>query len=108
MTIDSDIPQIELTRQERLHLWFRRSGLSQAEVARRLGISAGAFGRWLRAERLSVRNVAMMREIGMPEDLLPLAQDVRPGRRKRQGLEESATITPPQGGNPATEEGSFA
>ena len=99
---------MELTRQERLHLWFRRSGLSQAAVARRLGISAGAFGRWLRAERLSVRNVAMMREVGMPEDLLPLAQDVRPGPRKRQGAEGSTTIAPRPDGNPAAEEGSLA
>lgn len=72
---------MEPTRQERLHLWFRRSGLSQAAVARHLGISPVSFGRWLRAERLPVRNVAMMRELGMPEELLPLARDVRPGRR---------------------------
>lgn len=92
MNINEDISHTELTRQERLHLWFRRSGLSQAAVARRLDISAVAFGRWLRAERLPVRNVAMLREIGVPENLLPLAQDIRPGRHNVatvQGIQDT-------------------
>lgn len=108
MNINEDISYTELTRQERLHLWFRRSGLSQAAVARRLDISAVAFGRWLRAERLPVRNVAMLREIGVPENLLPLAQDIRPGRRKYQSSENSITIPPRQEGSPAGKEDLFA
>ena len=72
MPIETDIPRMEPTRQERLHLWSRRSGLSQAAVARHLGISPTSFGRWLRAERLPVRNVAMMRDLGMPEEPPPL------------------------------------
>ena len=108
MNIKEDISHMEPTRQERLHLWFRRCGLSQAAVARRLDISAVAFGRWLRADRLPVRNVAMLREIGVPENLLPLAQDIRPGRRKRQAPENSITIPPRQEGSPAEKEESFA
>lgn len=70
------VAHVELTRQERLKLWLWRNNCKQAELARKLGVGKSAVGKWIRAERLPSWRVRMLREVGIPEELLPRAEDI--------------------------------
>lgn len=67
-----------VTRQERLKLWLWKTGLSQADIARKLSVAKASVGYWIRAERLPAERVAQLRGFGIPEELLPKAKDVSP------------------------------
>lgn len=96
------ITETALTRQELLLLWIRRNGLKQVELARHVGVTPITLSRWLRSDRLPSWRVAQLRQAGIPEELLPLAQDIRPGPRSKRNLSSSlasplATIPAAQG-----------
>lgn len=93
MNITIPISQNDLTRQERLFLWIWKSPYSQAEIARQVGVTPCTFGKWMRAERLPVRCVTQMRAFGIPEDLLPRAEDIPPGNRAGWKLHNETIAT---------------
>lgn len=80
----SKITQSEPTRQELLHLWFRRNGIRQREIAARLGMSETCFCRLLRKDSISTWRHQQLLALGLPPELLPQARDIAPGPRRRQ------------------------
>jgi transcriptional regulator with XRE-family HTH domain len=58
-------------RKSKVRAWFIRAGLTQAQVARQLGITPQRFGRVLAGEWPTEKQVTHLRALGMPEDLLP-------------------------------------
>lgn len=91
----STIPltQDDLTRQERLAIWLRRKGVSQAAIARTIGVKPMAVKRWFDAERLPSWRVRQLLEFGIPEALLPRAEDVASGPRNSRQSVDKATPT---------------
>lgn len=75
------VTQTDLTRQERLKVWLWRNNLPQAAIARKLGVAKATVGYWIRAEHLPTERVAMLRELGIPAELLPEARDLPSGPR---------------------------
>lgn len=71
------------TRQERLKLWLWSNNVPQAEIARQLGVTKSTVGKWVRAERLPTWRWKMLRDVGIPEELLPRAEDVPSGPRPK-------------------------
>lgn len=71
------------TRQERLKLWLWSNNVPQAEIARRLGVAKSSVGYWIRRDFLSAQRVEQLRELGIPEDLLPCARDIPSGPRPK-------------------------
>lgn len=67
--------RLDVTQRERkakIRGWFIRNGLTQAQVARDLGISPQRFGRVLDGKWPTQKQVDHLRSLGMPEDLLPV------------------------------------
>lgn len=90
MTMTTSLAQVDLTRQDRLHLWVRKSPWSQNDLARQIGVRPITISRWLRADRLPSWRVQQLRDLGIPEDLLPLAEDVSPGPKPRESVRSDA------------------
>lgn len=84
MQLAKSIAQTELTRQELLKLWFWKSSLAQADLARALGVAGSTVCAWMRREHLSSWRVAQLREFGIPEELLPLARDIPSGPKPKE------------------------
>lgn len=68
------VTQSELTRQERLLIWMRRTGKTNVMLAQFAGVSCMAVGRWMKQEALPWHRVQILRDFGIPEELLPTAQ----------------------------------
>lgn len=83
MSLNEQITHEDLTRQERLVIWLRRTSTTQAQVARALGVGKPAVGRLLFSERASSWRVKQLRDYGIPEDLLPRAEDIPSGPRPK-------------------------
>lgn len=73
----------ELTKQEKLQLWMRRAGLTYAELGRKLGLTRAAAARLCKKETAPTRRVTVLKEIGIPADLLPIPLDITPGRKPK-------------------------
>lgn len=70
-----------MERYERLRSWMVANQVSIAWVARQLSIAKSYARTLLRADRISTKRHGQLVEIGIPEELLPRAEDVkRPGR----------------------------
>lgn len=82
-----------VTRQERLKLWLWKTGISQADIARKLEVSKASVGYWIRREQLSAERVAQLREFGIPEELLPEAKDIPGGPKPSLRLQNEAAAT---------------
>jgi len=74
----------QVTRQELLILWLRRNGISFRELGRRLGVTDVSAKRICRAETAPVHRVECLLEMGIPENLLPEAQNKIVGRRPKE------------------------
>jgi hypothetical protein len=74
-----------------LRVWMVRNGITYAELGRRLGgITGNAVQQMLGSERIpSVRHTALL-GLGVPGHLLPVAQDVPRGKKKRELAAASA------------------
>lgn len=75
------LTQTDLTRQERLLVWLRRKGITQRAISVAIGVKDMSVNRWLYAERLPSWRVRQLVAFGIPEDLLPRAEDVACGRK---------------------------
>lgn len=70
-----------MERYEQLRSWMVDNRVSIAWIARQLNIAQSSAAALLRAERISVKRHGQLVKIGMPEEFLPRAEDVkRPGR----------------------------
>lgn len=81
MQLTKPITREDLTRQERLLIWISRQSKTQAAIANGIGVSKAAIGRLLFSERAPSWRVQQLREYGIPEDLLPRAEDIPPGTK---------------------------
>lgn len=83
MPFFADLSQPTLTRQECLYLYLRREKVSLAALARAMGISRARVHGLLRAERAPSKRVQQLVALGLPRDLLPVPEDLRPGPKPR-------------------------
>lgn len=81
MYFEGDFTRNDLTRQERLSVWLKRNKLSASKIGQKIGVSAQYSWRILRAERAPVARVEQLRALGIPDSLLPRAEDVPPGNK---------------------------
>lgn len=61
-----------LTRQERLLIWLRRSGLQYREIAERTGVKTAAVSKWFDGDTIPPYRHQQLVDLGIPADLLPL------------------------------------
>jgi len=92
-----------VTRQERLELWMRRSAITFLRLGEICGISGVVMSQHLRAETMPVRHHAALLAAGMPAELLPGAQDQKPGPKPKAERDASrADVSPDSHGSQAT------
>lgn len=82
MTLEKDFNQNSMTRQELLLAWMRRNGLSASEMGRRMGVSAVYCWKLVKCERAPVMRVEQLKSMGIPDHLLPVAEDRKRGNKK--------------------------
>lgn len=69
----------ELNRQARLCLWLQENQISLSSLARSIGVSNTAIGKWIRADYIPKKRVEQLRQAGIPEEFLPMGMDVPTG-----------------------------
>lgn len=84
MTMPLLVHQTTMTRQEQLDLWVKRQGTSYAALGRILGVTRSGAIALFKGEHAPTERVKQMRAIRVrgqeiPEELLPVALDVKPG-----------------------------
>jgi len=89
MQLNSVPTPIDLTRQECLDLWMRRTGFTFVRLGEICGIHANCVTQHLRAETMPVRHHAALLAAGVPLELLPLALDQKPGPKPKQVSSDS-------------------
>lgn len=89
MQLNSVPTLTDLTRQERLDLWMRRTGTTFVLLGEICGIHANCVTSHLRADTMPVRHHAALVAAGMPLELLPDPQDQKPGPKPKQVGESS-------------------
>lgn len=72
-----------LTRQEALRLWLSRNSLTFSELGRRLGVTPNSVSKLCDQETMPTRRHAQLVDQGIPAELLPRAQDIKPGPKPR-------------------------
>lgn len=81
----------ELNRQTRLCLWLQENKISLSSLARSIGVSNTAIGKWIRADYIPTKRVEQLRQAGIPEEFLPIGMDVptgpKPGWKLLQSTE---------------------
>lgn len=70
-----------LNREEKLLIWMRRNRLSYAALGKLLAITRMSALRLCKAPRISSARHGQLPQLGIPYDLLPLAEDRPRGRR---------------------------
>jgi len=68
-----DVNGIE--RKAKIKDWLFRNGLTQAQIARDLGISPQRMGHVLNGQWPTQKQVDKLHSLGMPEDLLPIVKE---------------------------------
>lgn len=81
-----EIPQNDLTRQESLYIWLRRNKIKGKDIAEKLGCSPNIVSRWLRSDRLPSWRVSQLRTLGIPDELLPRAEDIPSGPKPKKSI----------------------
>lgn len=93
----SSIPKAidDLTRSEKLTIYLRRMETSFAAISKTLGISRGGAIRLLKKSKTipSWRH-RQFRELGIPEELLPVAKDIAPGRKPKAPQSSNLMVSP--------------
>ncbi len=74
----------EPNRIDNIKAWLSARHLTHADVGQALGITAAAVTKMLNNDHARPERVAQLREIGIPEDLLPEARYITPGRKPKK------------------------
>lgn len=88
MQLHSTANLTPLTRQEALRVWMGRNGTTFTSMGGSLGISANAVSKLCDNETMPTHRHRQLLELGVPEDLLPQAVDIKPGPKPRTMQEE--------------------
>ena len=75
---------MELQREEVLHIWMRRQGLTYAKLGELMGLSRMSVLRLCKAKRISSARGEQFRSLGIPADLLPEIRDIPLGRPRKR------------------------
>lgn len=78
-----DITQLAIRRQDRLQIWLKLNGKTQAEIARALDVGEVSVSRWVRAENIPPKRHRQLLELGIPAELLPEPVDITPGPKRK-------------------------
>ncbi|MDL2306613.1 hypothetical protein LJC48_01100 [Desulfovibrio sp. OttesenSCG-928-C06] len=78
----SDKPQ-DASRLTDLRVWMIRNNMSYGDIARSFGVSRSAVQAMVSRPRISSQRHQQLRELGIPEHLLPPVVDVPRGRPAR-------------------------
>lgn len=68
-------------RQARLNAWIAQHGLRKCDLARALGVSPAMISEIISGRSAPRGRIEQLVALGVPEDLLPEPNDVRPGRK---------------------------
>ncbi len=82
MESTSQVTPIELTRQERLELHMRRSGLTYRKLGAMTGITGQSAARHLRAETIPPHHHEAWVTV-LPAELLPAPAWIKPGPKAK-------------------------
>ena len=69
-----------LTREEKLRIWMALAGETYSSIARKVGLEFSSVKYLLENKTISI---ARYEDLGIPEDVLPPAKDLKPGPKKR-------------------------
>lgn len=79
MNTTPNLTDTQYSRQALLYLWLRENRISLASLARRIGVSQVSVGKWVQAESIPIKRLEQLKEIGIPEALLPEGVDIPTG-----------------------------
>lgn len=74
----------DLSREEKLQIFLSRSGLTFKAIGERLGMTGVAAAKLCRGETMPTRRHAEFMALGIPEELLPRGEDIKPGPKPRR------------------------
>lgn len=80
----------DLSRQERLRLWMHRNSLTFAALGRQLDLTGNAISKLCSQATMPTRRHAELIALGVPDELLPQALDIKPGPKPRP---QSTTVS---------------
>lgn len=73
----------DLTRDEKVLIWLRRTGRTFRGLGAELGLTGDAVAALLRNESCPTHRHRQLLELGVPEELLPPALDIKPGPKPK-------------------------
>lgn len=79
-----ELTQSTLTRQELLRIWLYRRGITKTQIAKAIGVTIMAVTHWFESERIPTRRHSQLVDLGIPPELLPVAEDLPRGPRSRE------------------------
>lgn len=82
MKSKSPLTTTELTRQERLELWMKRTGWTYKALGHLLDITGANAGRRLKSDTIPPHHHKIWAQL-VPADLLPKAEYQKPGPKPR-------------------------
>ena len=83
MQTSFDANLTNLNRQEALEVWKRRTGISFAEMGRRIGVTGENVSKLCAQETMPIHRHAQLVEIGVPAELLPVPMYRKPGPKPK-------------------------
>ena len=78
-----ELPQLDITRQDKLSIWLKKNGRTQADIARALEVGEVSVSRWMRAASIPEKRHEQLVKFGIPAELLPAPLDITPGPKKK-------------------------
>jgi len=82
----------DLSRDEKLWIFLNRSGLTFKAIGGKLDMTGTAAAKLCRGDTMPTRRHAELVALGIPADLLPRPEDIKPGPKPRRPLTtETAT-----------------
>ncbi len=91
------IPELisDLTRAEKLEVYLKRKNITFSNIAKSIGVAPASARRMLLNEFIPTWRHKQLLAAGIPEQLLPPARDVAPGRKPKKATLVSADDTEP-------------
>lgn len=77
--MDTAFNLTELTQKEKLGVWMKRSGMTYAVMAQRMGMTQWGAAKLFTRESIPTLRHNQLVELGIPFEFLPPAKDIPPG-----------------------------
>lgn len=79
MNTTPNLTDTQYRRQALLYLWLRENRVSLASLARQIGVSQVSVSKWVQAESIPTKRLEQLKQLGIPEELLPKGVDIPTG-----------------------------